>query len=147
MTRNVVVLPDPEGPSSVKNSPSAMSRSSLSIATTSPYVRRMPIRRTAGLPASRWCAGLAGACVAKRFLQDPEPTLQLLIGGRQRREQADHVSIENARQEHEALLARRRRDRLRGVAVLLGQLERKHRAQTANLADDRMLRRDRVEAR
>jgi len=36
ITRKVVVFPEPDGPSIVKNSPSAMSRSSRSIATTSP---------------------------------------------------------------------------------------------------------------
>ena len=34
--RRVVVLPDPEGPSIVKNSPGAISRSIASTATTSP---------------------------------------------------------------------------------------------------------------
>jgi len=34
--RSVVVLPDPEGPSIVKNSPCAISRSIVSTATTSP---------------------------------------------------------------------------------------------------------------
>ena len=34
--RNVVVFPEPEGPSIVKNSPEGMSRSIASTATTSP---------------------------------------------------------------------------------------------------------------
>src|SRR4051794_39144278 len=131
----------------VKNSPSAMSRSSRSIATTSPYVRRMPLSRTAGLAASRSSAALAGACVAKGFLQDPETALQLLVRGRERREQADHVAVEAAREQHEPLLPRCRRDRFGGVAALLCQLEREHRAEAAHLADDRMPRRDLVEPR
>jgi len=36
ITRSVVVLPDPEGPSIVKNSPASTSSDSLSTATTSP---------------------------------------------------------------------------------------------------------------
>ena len=48
--RSVVVLPEPDGPSSVKNSPTAMSRSTPATARTSPKVRRMPVSRTAGGP-------------------------------------------------------------------------------------------------
>src|SRR5258708_5174785 len=83
---------------------------------------------------SRPSAALAGACVAKRFVQDPEPGLQFLIRRRERREQADHVAVEAAGEEHEPLLARCGRDRLGGVSVLLGQLERQHRTEAANLA-------------
>src|SRR3954453_11905139 len=48
--RRHVVFPEPDGPSSVKNSSSRMSRSTRSTATTSPYVFRAPSRRTATSP-------------------------------------------------------------------------------------------------
>src|SRR6266566_5146678 len=146
MTRSVVVFPEPDGPSNVKNSPSAMSRSRLSIATTSPYVRRMPVRRTAGMPVAAPSAGLAGACVAKRLLEDRESALELLVRSRERRQQPDDVAVEAAREEDQPFLARRGRDRLRGLAVLLCELEREHRREPAHLADDRPARRDLVQA-
>src|SRR5439155_496506 len=73
ISRRVVVLPEPEGPSIVKNSPRAMSRSIPSTATTSPNVFRTPVRTTsraasevaASSPLTRACAG-----VDKRLLQD-----------------------------------------------------------------------------
>src|SRR5690348_9244126 len=46
---SVVVLPDPEGPSSVRNSPRRMSRSRWSTTRVSPsYVLPMPTKRTIG---------------------------------------------------------------------------------------------------
>src|SRR3977135_1778748 len=113
MTRNVVVLPDPEGPRSVKNSPWAMSRSSLSIATTSPYVRRIPVRRTAGEPAAVSAPALARRWVGKGLLEDADPAFELLVRRRERRQQPDDVSVETARKEDEALLARQGGYRLR----------------------------------
>src|SRR5262249_19579493 len=114
-----------------------ISRSSSSIATTSPYVRRMPLRRTAGTAAGRSSAGSAGACVANRLIQDRQATLQLFVSGRERRQQTDHAAVEAAREEHEAVLTRACRECLRRVAVALGQLEREHRAEAPHLADDR----------
>src|SRR6476659_1804316 len=46
--RSVVVLPDPEGPSIVKNSPGAISRSIPPTATTSPYFLVRPANRMSG---------------------------------------------------------------------------------------------------
>jgi hypothetical protein len=48
MIRSVVVLPEPEGPSIVKNSPGWISSSIESTATTSPYVLRIPVSATSG---------------------------------------------------------------------------------------------------
>src|SRR5438067_886219 len=126
-----------------------MSRSSFSIATTSPNVRRMPRRRTAAWAAvGVWHSSLdsfslRGACVAKRLLQNREPPLQLLVRRRERRQESDHVPVEAAREEDEALLARRGRHSLRRLAARLGELEREHRAEPPHLADDRLARRDR----
>src|SRR6476659_8704213 len=147
MTRSVVVFPEPDGPSSVKNSPDAMSRSRFSIATTSPNVRRMPRRRTAAVAAGAATSGSAGACVAKRLLQDGEPALELLVRRGKRWQEADDVAVEAAREQHEPALARCGRDRLRRNARLLGELDREHCAEPAHLADDRMTRRDLVEPR
>src|SRR5512139_3077583 len=47
---STVVLPDPEGPSIAKNSPSAMSRSIPATAVTGPKDLRRPLRETAGAP-------------------------------------------------------------------------------------------------
>src|SRR5438105_12789572 len=137
MTRSVVVLPDPDGPSMVKNSPAAMSRSTPSTATTSPYARRIPERRTAGAVAGSSCSALRRACVAKRFLENREPAVELVVGRRQRRQQTDDVAVEAAGEKDETALPRARDDALRGGGASLGELEREHRAQPANLADDR----------
>src|SRR5262245_35710080 len=48
MSRKQVVLPDPEGPSMAKNSPSAMSRVQASTARTEPKRRVTLVNRTAG---------------------------------------------------------------------------------------------------
>src|SRR5258708_32513267 len=122
-----------------------MSRSSRWTATPSRYVRRMPVRRTAGGPVAASFTGLAGACVAKRLLEDRESPLESLVRRRERRQQPDDVAVEAAREEDQSLLARRRRHGLRGVAVLLRQLEREHRTEPAHLADDRKACRDLVE--
>src|SRR5947207_13912437 len=90
ITRSVIDLHEPEGPSIVKNSPSAMSRSRSSIAKTSPNVRRMPSSLTATPAAGASCALLAGAWVAKRLLQDHEAALELLVRRRERWQKPDH---------------------------------------------------------
>src|SRR5262249_60390184 len=48
MIRSVVVLPQPEGPSSVRNSPSSTVRSSAASASTSPYRCSTPSSTTLG---------------------------------------------------------------------------------------------------
>src|SRR3954468_5208091 len=131
ITRSVVVLPEPDGPSIVKNSPARMSRSRLSIATTSPNARRTPRRRTAS--------------AGKRFVEDGKAFLELLVGCRERRQEADHVAVEPAREQDEAFLACRSGHGARGVAVLFDELEREHRAETPHLADDLVARRHVVE--
>ena len=59
----------------------------------------------------------------------------------ERDENADHVAVDAAREQHQPLLARLRGDACRLLAVLLGQLERHHRAEAAYL---RARRRHRV---
>src|ERR1051325_2363301 len=76
MMRSVVVLPDPEGPSSVKNSPALTWRSTLSTATTSPYVFRIPATATSA---------------AKAVLEDVEPLLEIVVGDRERHEYPDNI--------------------------------------------------------
>src|SRR3954470_11947762 len=146
MTRSVVVLPEPDGPSSVKNSPTAMSRSRFSIATISPNVRRIPRRRTAAaVAAGASTAGSAGACVAKRLLQDRQAPLELLVGRGERGEEPDHVSVEAAREEDEPALACSGGHRLRCLTGPLDELEGEHRAEAAHLAHDRVAGCDLVE--
>ena len=62
--RRVVVLPEPDGPSIEKNSPAAMSRSTLVTATTSPYSLRTPSSRTAGIGRASPAAFVLAGCVA-----------------------------------------------------------------------------------
>src|SRR2546421_2220177 len=137
MTRSVVVFPDPDGPSMVKNSPAAMSRSTPSTATTSPYARRIPERRTAGAVAGSVPSALRSACVAKCFLENREPAVELVVGRRQRRQEADDVAVESAGEKDEATLARACDDALRGGGISLREPEREHRAPPAHLPDDR----------
>src|SRR5690242_8770604 len=69
--RSNVVLPEPDGPSIVKNSPSAISRSTPSAATTLPKRLRIPASRTAGgCPA----ALAAGSAAVAAWLTSPAPS-------------------------------------------------------------------------
>src|SRR5207244_8540272 len=122
MIRSVVVLPEPEGPSSVKNSPSPTVRSTSSTATTSPYAFRILSTDTSA---------------AKAALEDVEAAFELLVADRERDQDADHVAVDAAREEHQPLLARLPRDTRRLLAVLLGQLEGDHRAEPAHLGAGR----------
>src|SRR4051794_10478260 len=105
ISRSVVVLPDPEGPRSVKNSPAGISRSTRSTATTSPYVLRIPVRRTSISAAGMGSvdgSDSASAGVAKRFLQQVQPALEQGVVDRQRHQDANHVAVDTARKENEA---------------------------------------------
>src|SRR3954467_2755515 len=89
---SVVVLPDPEGPSSVKNSPGAISRSTPSTAATPPQLLRSPRSRTStavGIVAEAAFAS-GSVCVAKRLLQQAETPFEQLVVDRERNEDADH---------------------------------------------------------
>src|SRR5690348_5252066 len=121
--RSVVVLPEPDGPSSVKNSPSPTVRSTSSTATTSPYVLRAPSTRTSPLVPS----------ADKAPLKDVEPALEILVADGERHEDADHVAVETAREEHQPLPARGGGDARRLLAGLLGQFDRHHRPEPAHL--------------
>src|SRR3954454_23250684 len=93
--RSVVVLPEPEGPSMVKNSPWPISRSTSSTAATSPNCLRSPISATSG--------GADG--VAKRLLHDLEPAVEVLVGCHERHQDAQHVSVQAAREQHQPTLS------------------------------------------
>src|SRR5687768_17781966 len=135
--RSVVVLPDPEGPSMVKNSPAGMSRSTESTATTSPNRLVRPLTLMSGAPASG----------AKRLLQDGEPLVELVGRDVERREQPDDVPVEPAGEKDEPALESGVDDGLGTIARPFRELERQHRAEPANLADHRVSGRDIVEAR
>src|SRR3954464_5641807 len=139
--RSVVVLPEPEGPSSVKNSPRRTSRSMLSTAITPPYALRTPASRMSSSRAATAATGSAGASAAmvERLLEDVEPAAELVVGRDERREDPDHVPVEPAREQHEPALPRRRGDRVRERRGLLGELHREHRAASAHLGNRGML--------
>src|SRR6058998_3801639 len=105
----------------------------------------MPVSRTAGVAAGACCAGSAGACVAKRFLQDGESPLELLVRRREWRQEADHVAVQAAREDDQPLLARGGGHGAGRVGTLFGELEREHRAEAADLADDWLIRGDLVQ--
>src|SRR4051812_48354725 len=127
--RSVVVLPDPDGPSKVKNSPAPTVRSTLSTATTSPYVFLHPSTAT--------------SAATDEALQDVEPLVQFLVADRERNEDADDVSVDPAREQQQSLLARLAGDAARLLAGPLGQLDGDHRTDPAHL---RAFGRHRVEA-
>src|SRR3989442_9958535 len=138
ISRSVVVLPEPDGPSRVKNSPAGISRSTRSTATTSPYVLRMPASRTSISAAGMESAAgsdSASAGVAKRFLQQVEPALEQRVVDREGDENANDVSVDTAREEDEAAVTRGGRHRLGEVGRRLGELEREHGAEAAHLSD------------
>src|SRR4051794_37590715 len=116
--RSVVVLPEPEGPSSVKNSPAPTFRSTSSTATTSPYSLRHPSTETSA---------------ANHALQDVEPALELGVLDRERHEDADHVPVDAAGEEHQSLFARRGGDAGGLVPRLLSELDGDHRAEPPHL--------------
>src|SRR5262245_3174886 len=142
MRRSVVVLPEPDGPSIVKNSPAATVRTRSSTATTSPY---------AFVTDSSWTS--AGCCVAKRFLEDLEAPVEVVVADHERDEDADHVPVEPAREQDQPALPRSLGRPLRELggrllALAVGdQLEREHRPQPADLADVLVRRRELVQAR
>src|SRR6266511_3295157 len=141
MSLSVVVLPEPDGPSRVKNSPAGISRSTRSTATTSPYVLRMPSSRTSISAAGMGCAAgsdSASAGVAKRFLQQVESTLEQRVVDREGDEDANDVSVDTAREEDQASLTCRRRHRLGQVGRRLRQLESEHGPEAAHVADGRV---------
>src|SRR5256885_6196697 len=149
ISRRVVVLPEPDGPSSVKNSPAGISRSTRSTATTSPYVLRMPWSRTSISAAGMECAadsGSASARVAKRFLQQVESALEQRVVDREGDEDANDVSVDTAREEDEAAVTCRRCHRLGQVRRRLGELESEHRPKAAHLADGRIPGGEQLEA-
>src|ERR1700680_2962543 len=79
--RSVVVFPEPDGPSSGKNPPSAPRRSTPSTATTLPNTFR---------PPTTWTSA------GKRRLQDVEAAVELLVGDHERDVPPDHVAVEAA---------------------------------------------------
>ena len=89
--RSIVVFPDPDGPSSEKNSPSRTSRSTWSTAATSPKRFTRPVPRTAIAAAASAEALPGSSTVAKRLLEDREPAVELLVGRDERDEDPDHV--------------------------------------------------------
>src|SRR3954447_6433549 len=118
MRRSVVVLPEPDGPSIVKNSPRRISRSSPSTARTSPYLFVSPSSRTAAatvlVPGAESAVAAAGS--DKRFLQDLQTALEVLVRDDERDEDADDVAVQPAREQHQAAFAgpgKRRRGELR----------------------------------
>src|SRR6476469_624110 len=117
--RSVVVLPGPDGPRSVKNSPAPTVRSTLSTATTSPYVFLHPSTAT--------------SAATDEALQDVEPLVQFFVADRERDEDADDISVDPAREQQQSLLARLARDAARLVAGALGQLDRDHRPDATHL--------------
>src|SRR4029079_4863924 len=114
---SVVVLPEPEGPRSVKNSPAATVRSTVSTATTSPYVFLHPSTAT--------------SAATDEALQDVEPLVQFFVADRERDEDADDVPVDAAGEQQQSLLARHAGDAVRLVAGALGQLDRDHRSDAA----------------
>src|SRR5262249_5888066 len=108
MRRSVVVLPEPEGPRRVKNSPRPTTRSTSSTATTPPYALRMPSASTSAVVSA--VSALAAASDANCLLQDVEASLEVLVGDDERHEDANDVPVRAAREQDEAALARRRGD-------------------------------------
>src|SRR3954468_1456751 len=130
ITREVVVLPGPDGPRRVKNSPAPTVRSTVSTATTSPYVFLHPSTAT--------------SAATDEALQDVEPLVQFFVADRERDEDADDVAVDPAREQQQSLLARLAGDAARLVAGPRGQFDRNHRPDPAHL---RPFGRHRLEAR
>src|SRR5215831_19624063 len=83
----------------------------------------------------------------KRLLQDRETLVELVVSDGQRREKADHVAVQTAREEHETTLERGSDDRGGAIRRPLLELEREHRAEPADVSDVVVARGDLVETR
>src|SRR6266542_5435277 len=86
-------------------------------------------------------------CVAKRLLQQIESAVELLVGDRERHEDADHVAVDPAGEENETPLASGGGDTGSGVRRLLRELEREHRPEPAHLVQQVALSHKVLEAR
>src|SRR5205823_11046973 len=120
-----------------------------STATTSPYVLRSPTSRTSGAggaDADGAALTRSRACVDKRLLEDRETFLRLVVRNRQRRKQPEDVPVDAAGQEEQAALEGRVHGRRREGGRGLGELERDHRAEAADLPNLGDAARDGVEA-
>src|SRR5437868_2165251 len=100
----------------------------------------MPAQRTSGTPpgealTSTASAGRSSTCVDKRLLQELETVLQLVVGDRQRGQQANDVAVGAAAQQEQTALEARARDRRGESRRLLDELERSHGAEAPVLAD------------
>src|SRR5579862_3197237 len=109
ITLRVVVLPEPDGPRSVKNSPAPTCRFTSSTAATPPNCFRIPATPTSA---------------AKAAFQDVEPLLEIGVVDRERREDANHVPVDAAREQQQTLLARLAGDPRGLLSRMLGQFER-----------------------
>ena len=124
ITRSVVVLPEPEGPSIVKNSPradlqvDAVDRGHVSVALAQPGHANvdLSLRR-------------------QRTVRGGEAAVELRVRDGQRGQQPEHVAVETAREQEQAPLEGRGGHGLGEVWALVAQLEREHRAEAAHLAD------------
>ena len=142
--RSVVVLPQPDGPSSAKKRPCSISSDRLSTATTSPkrFVRFV----------SRMSATLISLpCLGQHLAERAGDLVELLLGRDQRRRDlddriaavvgpADQAFLEERRREEAAqqrlaLLVVERLARL----LVLHELERVEEARAADVADDRQV--------
>src|SRR5262245_18115337 len=153
MRRSVVVLPEPDGPSIVKNSPRGISRSIESTATMSPKVLRTLTSRmsaSGALASGTSWIGWSVACVDKRALQDRQSLLDVLVRVDDRRQQPQDVPVDAARKQDQPTLPRDLNGALGetrcGLLRLLArdELEREHRPEAADLPDGRIDGRDAV---
>src|SRR5262245_35724607 len=99
--RSVVVLPEPDGPSRAKNSPSPTSRSMPSTAWTSPNVLRTDFRETAG---AAWDVA-SGGC-DKRLLQPVEAGVEVGLAHVDGHKDAENVVIDPGLEQEQPALER-----------------------------------------
>src|SRR5258708_21434865 len=97
-----------------------MSSVTSSTAATSPKLLLRFVTRTS-----------ASGC-GKRFLQKLEPAVGVFIRDHERHEDADHVAVRSAREQHEPALVRRGGGRSCTRRCLFLELEREHRTEPAN---------------
>src|SRR6187551_2912601 len=97
--------------------------------------------------------GRSRARLDKRFLQELEASVEILVGYDERDENSDDVSVEAAREEDEPALAgggsrgARQRAGRRLRPTVIHELDRQHRAEPPDLADGVDASRNRLEAR
>src|SRR4051812_45463879 len=113
--RRQVVLPEPDGPSSVKNSPRRMSRFTPSTATTSPNSLRTPTSRMSGASVAAASPGRVACSVTMSAFYSYWPTRCKDVGQRGQESDGAMSNVQGGASAAGGLIGAEHDDDLRGT--------------------------------